>query len=175
MLLREIKMCHLFRLILLTLGVLNTNIVIANTLTNEAQERGINSTCVSYLGQIENSYNLDGLNITFAHPTAPSFYPSLHVSNKKYNNGSTVFTASLSPDGEYCYVSTVNVTEVNSQNCDDITMLKVAEDSTLEVTIYADGDFYIISPEDNTYQLILIDNGEQSCTMVESRMIWPGR
>ena len=168
-------MCHLFRLILLTLGVLNTNIVIANTLTNEAQERGINSTCVSYLGQIENSYNLDGLNITFAHPTDPSFYPSLHVSNKKYNNGSTVFSASLSPDGEYCYVSTVNVTEVNSQNCNNITMLKVAEDSTLEVTIYADGDFYIISPKDNSYQLILIDNGEHNCTMVESRMIWPGR
>ena len=168
-------MNRLFRLILLTLGILIANIVIANTLSNEAQERDINSTCVSYLGQIEDSYQLDGLNITFAHPANPSIYPSLHLSNKKYNNGSTVFSASLSPDGEYCYVSTVNVTEVNSQNCDDITMLKVAEDSTLEVTIYADGDFYIISPKDNSYQIILIDNGEQSCTMVESRMIWPGR
>ena len=168
-------MSHLFRLILLTLGILITNIVVANTLTSEARERGINSTCVSYLGQIEDSYQLDGLNITFAHPADPSLYPSLHVSNKKYNNGSTVFSASLSPDGEYCYVSTVNVTEVNSQNCNDITMLKVAEDSTLKVTIYADGDFYIISPKDNSYQIILIDNGEQSCTMVESRMIWPGR
>ena len=168
-------MCHLLRFILLTLGILNTNIVIANTLTNEAQERGISSTCVSYLGQIEDSYQLDGLNITFAHPADPSLYPSLHVSNKKYNNGSTVFSASLSPDGEYCYVSTVNVTEVNSQNCNDITMLKVTEDSTLKVTIYADGDFHIISPEDNSYQIILIDNGEQSCTMVESRMMWPGR
>ena len=168
-------MCNLFRLILLTLGVLNTNIVIANTLTNEAQERGISSTCASYLGQIEDSYQLDGLNITFAHPADPSLYPSLHVSNKKYNNGSTVFSASLSPDGEYCYVSTVNVTEVNSQNCNNITMLKVAEDSTLKVKIYADGDFRIISPEDNSYQIILIENGEQSCTMVESRMMWPGR
>ena len=168
-------MSHLFRLILLTLGILITNIVVANTLTSEARERGINSTCVSYLGQIEDSYQLDGLNITFAHPADPSLYPSLHVSNKKYNNGSTVFSASLSPDGEYCYVSTVNVTEVNSQNCNDITMLKVAEDSTLKVTIYADGDFYIISPKDNSYQIILIDNGEQSCTMVESRMMWPGR
>ena len=54
-------------------------------------------------------------------------------------------------------------------------MLKVAEDSTLKVTNYADGDFRIISPEDNSYQIILIDNGEQSCTMVESRMMWPGR
>ena len=168
-------MSHLFRLILLTLGILITNIVVANTLTSEARERGINSTCVSYLGQIEDSYQLDRLNITFAHPADPSLYPSLHVSNKKYNNGSTVFSASLSPDGEYCYVSTVNVTEVNSQNCNDITMLKVTEDSTLKVTIYADGDFHIISPEDNSYQIILIDNGEQSCTMVESRMMWPGR
>ena len=168
-------MSHLYRLILLTLSILITGIVIANTLTNEAQERGINSTCISYLGQIEDSYQLDGLNITFAHPFDPSIYPSLHISNKKYNNGSTVFSASLTPDDEYCYVSTVNVTEVNSQNCNDITKLKVSEDSTLKVTIYADGDFYIISPKDNSYQIILIDNGEQSCTMVESRMIWPGR
>ena len=168
-------MIHLFRLIVLTLGTLIANIVIADTVTSEAQERGINSTCVSYLGQIEGSYQLDGLNITFAHPDDPSLYPSLHVSNKKYNNGSTVFSANLSPDGEYCYVSTVNVTQINSQNCNDITMLKVAEDSTLKVTIYADGDFSIINPEDSSYQIILIDNGEQSCTMVESRMMWPGR
>jgi len=168
-------MNHLFKVIVLTLGILITNLVIANTLSNEAQERGINSTCVSYLGQIEESYDLNGLNITFAHQNDPSLYPSLHISNKKYNNGSTVFSASLSPDGEYCYVSTVNVTQVNTQNCNDITMLKVAEDSTVNVEIYADGDFYIISPEDNSYQIILTDNGEQSCTMVESRMMWPGR
>ena len=168
-------MNHLFKGIVLTLGILITNIVIANTLSNEAQERGINSTCVSYLGQIEESYDLNGLNITFAHQSDPSLYPSLHISNKKYNNGTTVFSASLSPDGEYCYVSTVNVTQVNTQNCNDITMLKVAEDSTLNVTIYADGDFSAITPEDNSYQLILIDNGEQSCTLTESRMMWPGR
>ena len=168
-------MNYLSRLIVLSLGILVTNIVIADTLTNEAQERGINSTCVNYLGQIAESYDLNGLNLTFAHPTDPSLYPSLHLSNKKYNNGSSVFSASLSPDGEYCYVSTVNVTEVNTQNCNDITMLKIAEDSTLKVTIYADGDFSIITPEDSSYQIILIDNGEQSCTMVESRMMWPGR
>ncbi len=168
-------MNHLFRLIVLSLGILITNIVIADTLTNEARERGINSTCVNYLGQIEESFDLNGLNLTFAHPSDPSLYPSLHLSNKKYNNGSSVFSASLSPDGEYCYVSTVNVTEVNTQNCNDITMLKVGEDSTLKVKIYADGDFSIMTPEDNSYQIILIDNGEQSCTMVESRMMWPGR
>ena len=168
-------MNHLFRIILLTIGGLITNIVIASTLSSEAQERGINPTCVSYLGQIEESYDLNGLNITFAHATNPSLYPSLHVSNKKYNNGSTVFSAGLSPDGEYCYVSTVNVTEVNTQNCNDISILKVEEDSTLKVTVYADGDYTLITPEDNTYQIILINNGEQSCTMVESRMMWPGR
>jgi len=168
-------MGYFLRLIILTLGILITNIVIANTLTNEAQERGINPTCATYLGQIEESYDLNGLNITFAHPSNPSLYPSLHLSNKKYNNGSTVFSASLSPDGEYCYVSTVNVTQVNTQNCNDITLLKVAEDSSLNVTIYADGDFSVITPVDNAYQIILIDNGEQSCTMIESRMMWPGR
>ena len=168
-------MNHFFRIIVLTLGGLIANTVIAVSLSSDAQERGINSTCLSYLSQIEESYDLNGLNITFAHPSDPSLYTSLHVSNKKYNNGSSVFSATLSPDGEYCYVSTVNVTEVNTQNCNDITMLKVAEDSTLNVTIYADGDFSIITPEDNSYQTVLIKNEEQSCTMVESRMMWPGR
>jgi hypothetical protein len=168
-------MNHLIRLIVLTLGILIVNIVIAANLTSDAQERGINSTCASYIGQLEESYDLNGLNITFAHPSEPSLYPSLHVSSKKYNNGSSIFSTTLSPDGEYCYVSTVIVTEVNTQDCNDITTLKVAEDSTLKLTVYADGDYSIITPEDNSYQLILISNGEQSCTMTESRMMWPGR
>ena len=168
-------MNHLFRLIVLTLVGLIANIVFAETLSSEAQERGISATCSSYLGQLEESYDLNGLNITFAHPSAPSIYPSLHMSNKKYNNGSSVFSATLSPDGEFCYVSTVHVTQVNTQNCNDITMLKVAEDPTLNVTIYADGDYSIITPENNIFQLILVNNGKNSCTLTESRMMWPGR
>jgi len=168
-------MNHLIRLIILTLGGLIANIVIAASLSSEAQERGISATCSSYLGQLEESYDLNGLNITFAHLSDPSIYTSLHVSNKKYNNGSSVFSATLSPDGEFCYVSTVHVKQVNTQNCNDITMLKVAEDPTINVTIYADGDYSILTPENNIYQIILIDNGEQSCTMVESRMMWHGR
>ena len=168
-------MNHFFRIIVLTLGGLIANTVIAVSLSSDAQERGINSTCLSYLSQIEESYDLNGLNITLAHPSDPSLYTSLHVSNKKYNNGSSVFSATLSPDGEYCYVSTVNVTEVNTQNCNDIAMLKIAEDSTLNVTIYADGDYSSITPQDDSYQLILISAGDRSCTMVESRMMWPGR
>ena len=168
-------MNHLIRLIVLVLGGLIANIVIAATLTSDAQERGINSTCSSYLSQLEESYDLNGLNITLAYPSDPSLYPSLHVSSKKYNNGSSVFSATLSPDGEFCYVSTVHVTQVNTQNCNDITMLKVAEDPTVNVTIYADGDYSIITPENNIYQLILVDNGENSCTLTESRMMWPGR
>ena len=168
-------MNHFSRIIVLTLGGLIANTVIAVSLSSDAQERGINSTCLSYLSQIEESYDLNGLNITFAHPIDPSLYTSLHLSTKKYNNGSSVFSATLSPDGEYCYISTVIVTEVNTQNCNDITMLKIAEDSTLKTTIYAEGDYSIITPEDNSYQIILISNGEQSCTMTESRMMWPGR
>ena len=159
----------------MTIFTLITNIVVASTLTNEAIERGINSTCASYLSQLEESFDLNGLNITFAHLSDPSLYPSLHLSSRKYNNGSSVFSANLSPDGEYCYVSMVNVTQVNTQNCNDITMLKVAEDSTLNVTIYADGDYSSITPQDDSYQLILISAGDQSCSMVESRMMWPGR
>ena len=168
-------MNHLFGIIVLTLGSLIANIVIASTLSSEAQERGINSTCSSYLGQLEESYDLSGLNITFAHPDNPSLYPSLHISTKNYNNGSSVFSANLSPDGEYCYVSTVNVTEVNTQNCNDIIDLRIAEDPTLKVTIYADGDCSTITPENGIYQIILISSKDQSCTMVESRMMWPGR
>jgi hypothetical protein len=164
-----------FKILLITIFTLITNIVVASTLTNDAIERGINSTCASYLGQLEESFDLNGLNITFAHLSDPSLYPSLHLSSRKYNNGSSVFSANLSPDGEYCYVSMVNVTQVNTQNCNDITMLKVAEDSTLNVTIYADGDYSSITPQDDSYQLILISAGDQSCTMVESRMMWPGR
>jgi len=168
-------MNYLLRLIFLTLGGLIANIVIAASLSSEAQERGISATCSSYLGQLEESYDLNGLNITFAHPSDPSIYPSLHVSSKKYNNGSSVFSATLSPDGEFCYVSTVHVTQVNTQNCNDITMLKVSEDPTVNVTIYADGDYSLITPENNIYQLILVNNGENSCTLTESRMMWPGR
>ena len=168
-------MNYLLRLIFLTLGGLIANIVIASSLSSEAQERGINATCSSYLGQLEESYDLNGLNITFAHPSDPSLYSSLHLSTKKFNNGSSVFSATLSPDGEFCYVSTVHVTQINTQNCNDITMLKVAEDSTLNVTIYADGDYSSITPQDDSYQLILISAGDQSCTMVESRMMWPGK
>ena len=168
-------MNYLLRLIFLTLGGLIANIVIADTLSSEAQKRGISATCSSYLGQLEESYDLNGLNITFAYPSDPSLYPSLHLSTKKYNNGSSVFSATLSPDGEFCYVSTVHVTQVNTQNCNDITMLKVAEDPTVNVTIYADGDYSIITPKNNIYQLILISNGDNSCTATESRMMWPGR
>ena len=168
-------MNHFFRIIVLTLGGLIANTVIAASLSIDAQERGINSTCLSYLGQIEESYQLDGLNITFAHTSDPSLYTSLHLSSKKYNNGTSIFSATLSPDGEFCYVSTVHITQINNQNCNDVTMLKVSEDPTVNVTIYADGDYSIITPENNTYQLMLIDNGENSCTLTESRMMWPGR
>ena len=168
-------MKHYLKLLIITIFTLITNIVFASALTSDAIERGINSTCASYLGQLEESFDLNGLNITFAHLSDPSLYPSLHLSSRKYNNGSSVFSANLSPDGEYCYVSMVNVTQVSTQNCNDITMLKVAEDSTLNVTIYADGDYSTITPQDDSYQLILISAGDQSCTMVESRMMWPGR
>ncbi len=168
-------MNHLFRLIVLTLGGLIANIVFADTLENEAQARGINPVCSSYIGQLSKNYDLNGLNITFAHTDDPSLYPSLHLSNRKYNNGTSIFSATLSPDGEYCYVSTVHVTQLNNQNCDEITGLKVDEDPTANVSVYADGDYSIITPENSVYQLMLINNGENSCTMIESRMMWPGR
>ena len=168
-------MNYLIKLIILTLGGLITNIAISETLAIDAQERGINSTCASYLGQIEESYSLNGLNITFAHLSDPSLLPSLHISTKNYNNGSSTFSATLSPDGDYCYLSTVIVTSVNNQNCEEITSLKKEESPSLNETTYADGVFTILTPPDNKYQLILTTSGENGCTMTETRMLWPGK
>jgi len=168
-------MNYLIKLIILTLGGLITNIAISETLAIDAQERGINSTCASYLGQIEESYGLNGLNITFAHPSDPSLLPSLHISTKNYNNGSSTFSATLSPDGDHCYISTVVVTSVNNQNCKEITSLKKEESPSLKEITYADGAFTILTPPDNSYQVILTVTGENGCTMTETRMLWPGK
>jgi len=168
-------MNYLIKLIILTLGGLFTNIAISETLAIDAQERGINSTCASYLGQIEESYGLNGLNITFAHPSDPSLLPSLHISTKNYNNGSSTFSATLSPDGDYCYLSTVVVTSVNNQSCEEITSLKKEESPSLKETTYADSAFTILTPLDNIYQIILTVTGENACTMTETRMLWPGK
>ena len=168
-------MNYLIKLIIIILGGLIANIAISDTLTIDAQERGINSTCTSYLGQIEESYGLNGLNITFAHPSDSSLFPSLHISTKNYTNGSSTFSATLSPDGDYCYLSTVVVTSVNNQSCEEITSLKKKKSPSLNDTTYADGAFTILTPPDNKYQLILTTSGENGCTMTETRMLWPGK
>jgi len=147
----------------------------ALSLSEDAIERGVNETCASYLSQIEKSYNLNGLNITFAHPENPSLLPSLHISSQKYNNGSSTFSATLTPDEEYCYISTVLVTSVNSQTCKEISQLKLEINPGLQVSSYANGDFTIITPQDNTYQIVLTSQGEAGCAMTETRMLWPGR
>ena len=149
--------------------------VYALSLSDDAIERGISETCTSYLNQIEKSYNLGGLNITFAHPANPALLPSLHISSQKYNNGSSTFSATLNPDEEYCYISTVLVTSVNNQSCSEISQLKQEVNPDLQVSSYADGDFTIITPKDSSYQIILTTQGETGCTMSETRMLWPGR
>ena len=152
-----------------------SSVTFALSLSEDAIERGVNETCSSYLSQIEKSYNLNGLNITFAHPENPSLLPSLHISSQKYNNGSSTFSATLTPDEEYCYISTVLVTSVNSQTCKEISQLKLEINPGLQVSSYANGDFTIITPQDNTYQIVLTSQGEAGCAMTETRMLWPGR
>ncbi len=147
----------------------------SGSLTDDAIERGINETCSSYLNQIETSYSLNGLNITFAHPENAALLPSLHVSTKKFNNGSSTFSATLTPDGEFCYISTILFTSVNTQTCSDITKLRLEADPEIQVSSYDSGGFTIITPKDDTYQIILTKSGENSCTMTETRMLWPGR
>ena len=145
-----------------------------SNLSDDAIARGVNTTCSSYLSQIEKSYNLNGLNITFAHPDNPSELPSLHVSSQKYNNGASSFSATLMPDNEYCYLSTILVTAINNQSCTEIAQLKSINEN-LEISSYADGGFIILTPNDNSYQIILTSAGDNACTMTEARMMWPGR
>ena len=161
--------------IIVSLFLLLSINVLALSLSDDAIERGISETCASYLNQVEKSYNLNGLNITFAHPENPALLPSLHISSQKYNNGSSTFSATLTPDKDYCYISTVLVTSVNKQTCSEISLLKLETNPELQVSIYADGDFTIITPKDNTYQIILTSQGKTGCTMTETRMLWPGR
>ena len=159
----------------LSLSLLSFSLCVnASNLSDDARDRGINETCSSYLSQIEKSYNLNGLNVTFAHPQNPSSFPSLHVSSQRYNNGSSSFSASLTPDGEYCYLSTILVTTINNQSCTEIAQLK-AESEDLKLSSYADGGFIILTPDDNSYQTILTSIDENACTMTEARMMWPGR
>jgi hypothetical protein len=145
-----------------------------SNLSIDARDRGINETCYSYLSQIEESYNLNGLNITFAHPENPSVLPSLHVSSQRYNNGSSTFSATLMPDDDYCYLSTVLITAINNQSCSEIAQLK-EKSGSLQLSSYADGAYIILTPSDNSYQTILTSSGEKKCTMTEARMMWPGR
>jgi len=149
--------------------------VSASSLTENAIERGINQTCSSYLNQVEESYNLNGLNITFVHPETPALLPSLHISSQNYDNGSSTFSATLIPDEEYCYISTILITSVNNQTCAEIFQLKLEVNPELQASSYADENYTIITPKDNTYQIILTSQGETGCTMTETQMLWPGR
>ena len=145
-----------------------------SNLSDDAKNRGINEVCQSYLSQIEKSFNLNGLNITFAHPKNPSLLPSLHVSSQIYNNGSSSFSATLMPNGDYCYLSVVMVTLINNQSCFEIAQIK-SEAENLQLSSYADGKFIILTPQDNSFQTILSSINENACTITESRMMWPGR
>ena len=145
-----------------------------SNLSEDAKNRGINEVCQSYLSQIEKSFNLNVLNITFAHPKNPSLLPSLHVSSQIYNNGSSSFSATLMPNGDYCYLSVVMVTLINNQSCFEIAQIK-SETENLQQSSYADGKFIILTPQDNSFQTILSSITENTCTITESRMMWPGR
>ncbi len=147
----------------------------ASNLAEEAKNRGINPTCYNYLSQIETSYQLSGLNITFAHPDSPSNYPSLHISTQKYNNGSSSFSATLTPDGDYCYLSTIMITTINNQSCSEVAKIKTSSDENLQASSYAEGNYIILTPQDNTFQTILTSSGDYGCTITETRMMWPGR
>ena len=165
----------LFRHIPLILITIFSGNSFASSLAEDAQNRGINQICSNYLEQIESSYGLSGLNITFAHPENPSLLPSLHISSQKYNNWSSSFSATLMPYDEYCYLSTVLVTAINNQSCSEIAQIKSENAENLKVSVYADGNYTILTPSDGSFQAILTSSGDNSCTMAETRMMWPGK
>ena len=166
---------NVFRLKVLTSLILFWSLCAnGSNLSDEARNRGINESCSSHLSQIEQSYKLNGLNITFAHPKSPSSFPSLHISSQTYNNGSSSFSATLAPDGDYCYLSTILVTAINNQSCSEIAQVKTKNEN-LQLSSYADGKFIILTPEDNSYQTILTVTDKNACTMTEARMMWPGK
>ena len=169
----EFTMKFLFKQISVIFILFFSAASLATSLAEDAQNRGINETCSNYLEQIESSYGLNGLNITFAHPESPSLLPSLHISSQKYNNGSSSFSATLMPDDEYCYLSTVLVTAINNQSCAEITQIKSENDDNLKVSVYADGNYTILVPSDSSFQTILTSSGNNSCTMTETRMMLP--
>ena len=165
---------HLRKIIILII-LFTSNSSYSSSLAEDASNRGVSEVCSNYLNQIEQSYGLEGLNITFAHPKNPSILPSLHISTQKYNNGSSSFSATLIPDGDYCYLSTVKITALNDQSCSDIAKIKVDNDQNMKVTVYANGNFTILTPSDNSFQAILTSSGDKNCTMAETRMMWPGK
>ena len=85
------------------------------------------------------------------------------------------FSATLMPDGEYCYLSTLLVTAINNQPCSEIAQIKAENNQNLQVSVYAEGNYTILTPSDGSFQAILTKSGENSCTMTESRMMWPGK
>jgi len=154
--------------------VLLCNTSSAATLTDEAISRGINQNCIIQLNSIEQSLGLNGLNLTFANPEETTTHPSLHSSTMYFNNGASIFSATLSPNENACDVSLVLSTFINNQSCDEVAQTRVAADATLKVAKYAKGTYTHIYPESNTYQLVLVATGEQSCSITETRMIWLG-
>ena len=172
---KELKVKKFIIFTIIAFLALNFSRVFADKLTGEAEARGINGTCLSHLTQLEGYYDLDGLNITFAHPADPSNHPSLHTSNKKYNNGSSFFATTLSPDSEFCYISVNKFTVINNQSCSNIAQARLDEDSNINVKTYAEGSYIHIYPESNEYQLILVPIGDSSCALAETQMLWPGK
>jgi hypothetical protein len=163
---------HLKNLLFLVLYFYSINLY-ALSLSETAKERGINETCLLFLNQIEESFGLNGLNITFAHPDNPSFFPTLHVSTQNYNNGASIFSATLSPSQEKCFVSTIVSTSINGQSCKQVSKLKIEQDGTLKVDSYNNDSYTILTPPNNNFQIILTSAGNENCLMTETSMVWP--
>ena len=168
-------MSHLIRLIVLTLGSLIANMGIAASLSSDAQERGINPTCLKYLEQIEKANQLSGLNLTTTFSSNSSLTPSLHTKASKLKDGVSFFSTTLSPDGEFCNISIIATTHSNVNNCKEITQTRLIDDPSLKETNYADGGYTLLNHENDNYTVILIDTGDSSCLLTETQMMWPGR
>ena len=66
------------------------------------------------------------------------------------------------------------LTSINNQSCSEVAKIKTQSEG-LQLSSYSNEDYIILTPSDNSYQTILTSSGDQSCTITEAIMMWPGR
>ena len=157
------------KLLLTIIILIFSGFVYAGSLADEAKSKGINEVCQTHLEEIDSVYNLNGLNLTFYSDNEPSLHPSLHTSTKKYKDGASFFSASLSPDGDKCYISIINTAVSSNKTCSIIVDARLQKTPSLKVISYS--DYLFVYSESNSDQSLFVDIGKEACAITDIRMM----